>query len=1199
MKLGQHRLVRQMSAGPDGIRYLAEDGISGTKSDIRVLNAARQDPARWSRLTKRIKTAQLLDAGSSQKIIEPRFDHDPPYVALEWPDGPTLLDALGASPPSPPAEVIAFAQEMARTLEKAHKLGLVHGHLSPAAIRMRGNSPVADWTGIDCGVARPSPAAAALDAACRPKDPVREDGPLPAFDLFSLGAILAWRLTGQVVRGRPDVASLGSDPGLARLVRELLDLDPISRPSARETQSRLAELVRRVETTGEFNPSVSQTSVTQILGTPSADNDERTIEVPYLNLDITRERLGRYRIVDKLGQGGMGAVYKADDLSDGTTVAIKVLNVNFAKKPESLRRFLKEARLLAEVNSPHVANFIDVNEDDGTHYLVLEYVEGSNLAELISESGKLDEAVALEIVADVARALTLAHERGIIHRDIKPENVLLKAGPDGKVGQPYQVKLSDFGLARHVVESESLVLTQAGVILGTPLYMAPEQCMGDENLTAGVDVYALGATLFHLLSGRTPFLGTTALGLIASHRNEPPPRLRDLDPAITEATAQIVAKALEKKPEARYRDAAELLDDIERRLHGRPTAIDVHPRLPQCDPADIQTFEWRWELEASPRQLWPHVSNTERLNKAAGMTAVSYRREDNPAGGVNRLGHFKKAGVSVTWREHPFEWIEGRRLGVLREYTEGPFRWFLSSVELTPKSDGGTVLVHRVQVEPTGLLGRTLAAVEIGVRGHRSVDKVYRRIDAALTGKLGADATVDPFEAPEPLSGDRRKKLDRWLDDLGQKGMDPTVIERLGDYIASAPSQELARIRPLTLARRLNVDPDALVDACLHGARAGTLILLWDLLCPVCRIPSEVVDTLKNLRDHGRCDTCRVDYDLDFANSVEMIFRAHPEIRETDLATYCIGGPAHSQHVAAQTRIAAGEHASLDLALGLGNYRFRSPQLGFAVDFRVEASAPSHRWDLDLLKGPAPNLPRVLRAGNQSLRLSNPTDREIVIRVERIAAREDALTAARASTSARFREYFPGEILTAGRLVNLATITLLVTRPAVDRDLFGELGESDAFGLLHEHFLTIESIVRRAGGALVKTVEEGTVSAFHDPAAAVEAALGVVGALEQSERSRRLGISAGVHRGPAMVATLNDHLDYFGSMVRVASQLPGLGRGGDVLITPEVAGTPGVAALLSGRGLAAEVLDRPLGGAAVSRLAPSPAAAGTDEETNG
>src|SRR5262249_18749000 len=271
-------------------------------------------------------------------------------------------------------------------------------------------------------------------------------------------------------------------------------------------------------------------------------------------------------------------------------------------------------------------------------YLVLEYIAGRTLGDLLKECGRLGEPLALAILAEAARALAEAHERGIVHRDLKPDNILLTgvrgqgsgvssegtAAPLASSRLPTindlpGVKVLDFGLARHVVETESLNVTRAGAILGTPLYMAPEQCSGSGTVDARTDIYALGATLFHLLAGRPPFEGPTAVRVIAQHCQEPPPPLQQLNPAVSEGACQIAARALAKSPDARYAHAGALLHDLERLLRGEPSSIAVHPRLPACDPGRVLQYDFRWELEAGPRQLWPHVSNTERLNRAIGL----------------------------------------------------------------------------------------------------------------------------------------------------------------------------------------------------------------------------------------------------------------------------------------------------------------------------------------------------------------------------------------------------------------------------------------------------------------------------------------------------------------------------------------------------------------------------------------------------
>jgi class 3 adenylate cyclase len=746
------------------------------------------------------------------------------------------------------------------------------------------------------------------------------------------------------------------------------------------------------------------------------------------------------------------------------------------------------------------------------------------------------------------------------------------------------VKLSDFGLARHVVESESLQMTQAGAILGTPLYMAPEQCMG-AAVDQRTDVYAMGATLFHLLAGRPPFLAPTSLNLATMHCHEPPPPLQKFNPGVSDGACRLVERCLAKSPEARYPDAQALLHDLERLLRGEPASIAIHPRLPECDPRYVVSYDFVWELESSPADLWPHVSNTERLNRAVGLPAVQFsaRAEPETLGGTTgrprtrRFGRFRKLGFLAAWEEHPFEWIEGRRMGVLREYSKGPFRWLVSVVELAPRPGGGTVLSHRVRLQPRGLFGRAVAAVEVGFKGRRALDRVYRRIDAALTGKLGSRALADPFEQPAALSGARRRRLDALLDRLSERGLDPAVVERLGDFLATAADQEVARIRPLALARRLSLDPQQVVAACLHGAREGLLVLLWDILCPLCRIPCEIKDTLQALRDHGHCEACNLDFDLDFANAVEMIFRVHPAVRASELRTYCIGGPVHSPHVAAQVRVAPHECMELALELAEGEYRLRGPQLPFAFDFRVRSWAVTARWELNLASRPDPELPRSLKTGGQLLVLRNDTPQELLVRVERTASRSDALTAARASSLALFRELFPGELLSPGQLASVANVTLLVTGLDGADDLYRQLGDARAFGLIHHHLQLLEEHIRREGGALVKTTGAGVLATFHEATAAVRAGLSILAGcgmrVGDAAQDRELLPKVGVHRGPAMVATLNDHLDYFGTTVQEASALVPLACGGDLVLTQIVAADLQVASLLRTRGLEAEILQ--------------------------
>ncbi|MCW8130410.1 MAG: protein kinase [Planctomycetota bacterium] len=271
--------------------------------------------------------------------------------------------------------------------------------------------------------------------------------------------------------------------------------------------------------------------------------------------DTKTNRIGDYDIVSKLGEGGMGAVYKARQRGIERTVALKILSSNLAKDAEFRERFIREARAVARLNHPNIVAGIDVGSDRGVYFFAMEYVEGESLGgRLHRNGGKLPEKEALEFTRQVALALHHAHTHGLLHRDVKPENILID-----KEGQ---AKLADLGLARSARVDEDANLTTAGMAVGTPYYISPEQARGKSDLTPGTDLYSLGATLYHLLTGKHVFEGPTGAVIMAKHVAEAPPDPRDEAPELSKATAQIVTRLLQKDPKDRYKDGQTLADEL-------------------------------------------------------------------------------------------------------------------------------------------------------------------------------------------------------------------------------------------------------------------------------------------------------------------------------------------------------------------------------------------------------------------------------------------------------------------------------------------------------------------------------------------------------------------------------------------------------------------------------------------------------------
>ncbi|HBP19432.1 MAG TPA: hypothetical protein DEA08_16790 [Planctomycetes bacterium] len=324
-----------------------------------------------------------------------------------------------------------------------------------------------------------------------------------------------------------------------------------------------------------------KTVVTPPAGEVSPDESTKTVppQVPPTTLEalgahqdplIGRE-LGNCRIEHKIGEGGMGAAYKATHLGLEREVVVKVLPAYYAGSDELRQRFLREARATAKLNHPHVVQVYDVGSQGSVHYYVMEFVDGQSLSELCHAEAPLPPALATRIVRECALGLAAAHESGIVHRDIKPGNILISTKG--------QAKVLDFGLAYDVGKEG---LSTSGQILGTPHYMSPEQAEGKADHRS--DLYSLGITYFRLLTDKLPFEGDSTFNILKKHASDPPPSPREHVASLSDSVCRVIERLLEKDPERRFQTAAELaeiLERVARELEGGSAAeVPLAPPLP-------------------------------------------------------------------------------------------------------------------------------------------------------------------------------------------------------------------------------------------------------------------------------------------------------------------------------------------------------------------------------------------------------------------------------------------------------------------------------------------------------------------------------------------------------------------------------------------------------------------------------------------
>ncbi|MGH2677744.1 MAG: Stk1 family PASTA domain-containing Ser/Thr kinase [Actinomycetota bacterium] len=282
----------------------------------------------------------------------------------------------------------------------------------------------------------------------------------------------------------------------------------------------------------------------------------------------------RYEVEQLLGQGGMARVFRGTDRVLNRTVAVKVLSPQFASDEQFVARFRREAQAAAALNHPNIVSVYDTGDQGDVHYIVMEYVEGRTLRDVIRQEGPILPERASEIAQTVARALAAAHEAGLVHRDIKPGNIMLTR--DG------EVKVMDFGIAR---TSTGETLTQTAAILGTASYLSPEQAQGS-TVDIRSDIYSLGCVLYEMLTGRPPFTGDSPVAIAYKHVREDPVHPSNLNPDVPPSLDAVVMKAMAKNPENRYQTADEFRQDLERASAGLPT---VATPLLLADPTEVVT----------------------------------------------------------------------------------------------------------------------------------------------------------------------------------------------------------------------------------------------------------------------------------------------------------------------------------------------------------------------------------------------------------------------------------------------------------------------------------------------------------------------------------------------------------------------------------------------------------------------------------
>ena len=540
--------VVEQAIGPDDLYQCHRVDTPFRKAVLRVVRASDA-----VRLHQEANELMHLEHPNIHGVLGLESSGDDLYLVSESVQGTTLAafvrpTAQASGGALPLKAALEIAVQVADALSTAHRRGIQHGDVRPENVLL-----TSDGSALLSGFSlRSSHEEVARDTAYGAPEANEDPSASPQGDAYALGVLL-YELIGGIRVSAPHhdgplTLGAGVPAALVELVERLTDLDPESRCTVPEAQQTLRLALR--ESFGDTGSGAAESTFVD-------DDSSYDAQVP------SPGTVGRYLIVRELGRGGSGVVYEADDPSLMRRVAVKVLLAGTFARAQDVERFLREARAVAQLDHPDIVTILEFDRDGSGAWFAMDFIKGPTLLEHIRTGGALPWRQAVEIAARLARALHHAHEHGLVHRDVKPNNVMLEDG--------VHPRLTDFGLAVDTRNNETNRLTRTGQVLGTPMYMSPEQAMGElDQIGPPTDVYGVGVVLYESLTGQVPFEGNNPLAIINNVLEGEVTPLRTLAPQVPRDVEVACLKAMRRQPQERYATALALAEDLERCLRGEP-----------------------------------------------------------------------------------------------------------------------------------------------------------------------------------------------------------------------------------------------------------------------------------------------------------------------------------------------------------------------------------------------------------------------------------------------------------------------------------------------------------------------------------------------------------------------------------------------------------------------------------------------------
>jgi len=544
-----------------------------------------------------------------------------------------------------------------------------------------------------------------------------------------------------------------------------------------------------------------------------------------------------------------------------------------------------------------------------------------------------------------------------------------------------------------------------------------------------------------------------------------------------------------------------------------------------------EPMEWLWhfDVDAAPAQVWRYLVDTSRLNRALGMSEMEFAELDGALHGTAKHG-----GIRCDWVEEPWEWVRGRYLSYVRNYSRGIAHVLRVVYLLAPQVSGGT----RASVY-LGWIGRGFVGklwIKLGMKQYATG---YADLFEDMGKALATGHELDSFrQRAEPLSDTAARRVETLRAQLLDDGMPEAPLDRLLDHIRGGDPMDLYRIQIRRKASEWGFDTEELLRVCLHATRAGLLGMSWDVICPHCRGVRDEIRNLGEVPDRGSCDACAIDFSTDAAEALEITFHVHPSIREVQKVYYCSAEARTKGHIHVQQTLAANERREVETCMSAGRYR-------------LHAHGDKDYQYLDTAEPDA------------TVTLENDTDRARRLIVEDVGWSEVALRPVHLFNFQEFRDLFGEEYVGTDVQLNVGEQTIMFTDMVGSTRFYAEHGDPEAFMAVKEHFVVLYEIVARNHGAVVKTIGDAAMGAFSDPVDAVRACVEIHQHFQNSTDTP-VRLRASLNTGPCIAVKLNSNIDYFGGTVNIAAKLQACAEAGEVAMPLATYNAPGVADYLAG-----------------------------------